>query len=183
MKPSGPDRTATSEADAAELQDRLLRGLSATDRRLRLRRGLAALTWLGPAACVWLLASWLLHLGLLELGATGEGAVAALWPSWAGGAVLLLLGLREVAALGRDLPAAARAVDRAGDLHDAVATALEMQHRLHDSHPDGRREGGDTAAAGGSRRASGPPRRHSVPDGRCAHRVPRRSSAGSRARR
>lgn len=144
MKPSGPDRTATSEADAAELQDRLLRGLSATDRRLRLRRGLAALTWFGPAACVWLLASWLLHLGLLELGATGEGAVAALWPSWAGGAVLLLLGLREVAALGRDLPAAARAVDRAGDLHDAVATALEMQHRLHDSHPDGRREGGDT---------------------------------------
>ena len=144
MKPSGPDRTATSEADAAELQDRLLRGLSATDRRLRLRRGLVALTWFGPAACVWLLASWLLQLGLLELGATGEGAVAALWPSWAGGAVLLLLGLREVAALGRDLPAAARAVDRAGDLHDAAATALEMQHRLDDSPADRQREGDGT---------------------------------------
>lgn len=140
MKPSDPDRTATAEADAAELQSRLLRGLSAIDRRLRLRRGLAALTWFAPAACLWLLASWLLELGLLELGAAGESAVA-LWPAWAGGAVLLLLGLREGAALGRDLPAAARAVDRTGDLHDAVATALEIQHRLDDSRADRRREG------------------------------------------
>jgi len=139
LKPSGPDRTATSEADAAELRSRLLRGLSATDRRLRLRRSLASLTWFAPAACLWLLASW-----LLELGAAGESTVAALWPSWAGGAVLLLLAVREVAALGRDLPAAARAVDRTGDLHDAVATALEMQQRLDDSRADRRRENDDT---------------------------------------
>ena len=144
MKPSGPDRTATSEADAAELQGRLLRDLSAIDRRLRLRRGLKALAWFAPAACLWLLASWLLGVGLLGLGATGESTAAALWPCWAGGAVLLLLALREGAALGRDLPAAARAVDRVGDLHDAVATALEMQHRLDDSRADRRREGDDT---------------------------------------
>ncbi|MDE2922616.1 MAG: hypothetical protein OYL92_11450 [Acidobacteriota bacterium] len=139
MKPSGPDPTATSEADAAGLQSRLLRGLSATDRRLRLRRGLKSLTWFAPAACLWLLASW-----LLALGATSEGGVAAHWPSWAGGAVLLLLALRETAALGRDLPAAARAVDRVGDLHDAVATALEMQHWLDDSRGDRQREGHGT---------------------------------------
>lgn len=144
MKPSGPDRTATSEADAAELQSRLLSGLSATDRRLRLRRGLKALTWFAPAACLWLLASWLLELGLLEAGAAGGSTVAALWPSWAGGAVLLLLALREAAALRRDLPAAARAVDRAGGLHDAVATALEMQRRLDDSRSDPRRDDGGT---------------------------------------
>ncbi len=122
MKPSG----------AEELRGRLLRGLRATDRRLRLRRGLKALTWFAPAACLWLLATWLLALG----AATGG---AALWPSWAGGAVLLLLALREAAALGRDLPAAARAVDRAGDLHDAAATALEMQQRLDDSRAEQRR--------------------------------------------
>lgn len=134
-----PSRTATSEADAAELQSRLLRGLSATDRRLRLRRSLAALTWFAPGACLWLLATW-----LLALGATGEGGLAALWPCWAGGAVLLLLAMREAAALGRDLPAAARAVDRTGDLHDAVATALEMQERLDHSRADRRREGDGT---------------------------------------
>ncbi len=139
MKPTGPDRTATSEADPAELRRRLLRALSATDRRLRLRRGLAALTWFAPAACLWLLASW-----LLALGAAGESTVATLWPSWAGGAVLLLLALREMAALGRDLPAAARAVDRTGDLHDAAATALEMQHRLDDPRADRRRENDGT---------------------------------------
>jgi len=141
LKPTGPDPTATSEADAAELQDRLLRGLSATDRRLRLRRGLKSLTWFAPAACLWLLASW-----LLALGATSEGGVAAHWPSWAGGAVLLLLALRETAALGRDLPAAARAVDREGDLHDAAATALEMQDQLGRSSDGGKggRTGGET---------------------------------------
>lgn len=144
MRPSTSDRTATSEADAAELRRRLLRGLSATDRRLRLRRALAALAWFAPAACLWLLASWLLELGLLALGAAGGSTVAALWPSWAGGAVLLLLALRETAALSRDLPAAARAVDRTGGLHDAVATALEMQHRLDDSRADRRREGDGT---------------------------------------
>lgn len=138
MKPSAAGRTAASEADAAELRGRLLRGLSATDRRLRLRRALKALTWFAPAACLWLLATWLLGLG------AASGGVAALWPAWAGGAVLLLLTLRETAALGRDLPAAARAVDRTGDLHDAVATALEMQHRLDDSRSDRRREGDGT---------------------------------------
>jgi len=139
LNPSGPDRTATSEADAAELQSRLLRGLSATDRRLRLRRSLAALIWFAPAACLWLFATW-----LLALGASGEGGLAALWPAWAGGGVLLLLALREAATLGRDLPAAARAVDRTGDLHDAVATALEMQHRLDGSRADRRRESDGT---------------------------------------
>lgn len=139
MKPSGPDRTAASEADAAELRRRLLRVLSATDRRLRLRRGLAALTWFAPAACLWLLASW-----LLALGADGGSTIAALWPSWAGAAVLLVLALREMAALGRDLPTAARAVDRTGDLHDAAATALEMQHRLDDSRADRPRENDGT---------------------------------------
>jgi hypothetical protein len=129
LKPSGAD----------ELRSRLLRGLSATDRRLRLRRGLKALTWFAPAACLWLLATW-----LLGLGAANGGGGAALWPSWAGGAILLLLGLREAAALGRDLPAAARAVDRAGDLHDAAATALEMQYRLDDSRTDRRRESDGT---------------------------------------
>ncbi len=141
MKPSGagrpiPERSDTAEAEAAELRARLLRGISATDRRLRLRRALKALTWLAPAACLWLLATW-----LLGLGAGAAGPVAALWPSWAGGAVLLLLFLREAAALGRDLPAAARALDRAGDLHDAAATALEMQRRM--GEPSGGRQGGN----------------------------------------
>lgn len=133
MRPSGTDRTPAAEADAAELRGRLLRGLKATDRRLRLNRALKTLTWFAPAACLWLLATW-----LLGLGAAG-GADAAFWPSWAGGAALLLLGLREAAALGRDLPAAARAVDRAGDLHDAAATALEMQQRLDHSRAERRR--------------------------------------------
>ena len=138
MRPSGTDRTTAAEADAAELRGRLLRGLKATDRRLRLNRALKTLTWFAPAACLWLLATWLLGLG------AAAGAAAAFWPSWAGGAVLLLLGLREAAALGRDLPAAARAIDRAGDLHDAAATALEMQYRLDDSPADRRREGDGT---------------------------------------
>ncbi len=73
-----------------------------------------------------------------------------LWPSWAGLAVLLLLALRQAAALGRDLPAAARAVDRAGSLHDTVATGLEMQRRLMPSSDDGRRDrGGGTGDASG----------------------------------
>ena len=138
MRPSGTDRTTAAEADAAELRGRLLRGLKTTDRRLRLNRALKTLTWFAPATCLWLLATW-----LLGLGAAG-GADAAFWPSWAGGAALLLLGLREAAALGRDLPAAARAVDRAGDLHDAAATALEMQYRLDDSRADRRRESDGT---------------------------------------
>ncbi|MDE2691922.1 MAG: hypothetical protein OXI49_15555 [Acidobacteriota bacterium] len=138
MRPSGTDRTTAAEADAAELRGRLLRGLKATDRRLRLNRALKTLTWFAPAACLWLLATW-----LLGLGAAG-GADTAFWPSWAGGAALLLLGLREAAALGRDLPAAARAVDRAGDLHDVAATALEMQYRLDDSRADRRRESDGT---------------------------------------
>lgn len=138
MRPSGTDRTTAAEADAAELRGRLLRGLKATDRRLRLNRALKTLTWFAPAACLWLLATW-----LLGLGAAG-GADATFWPSWAGGAALLLLGLREAVALGRDLPAAARAVDRAGDLHDAAATALEMQQRLDDSRADRRRESDGT---------------------------------------
>ena len=132
MKPSGadraiPERPDNAETEAAELRGRLLHGISATDRRLRLRRALKTLTWLAPAACLWLLATW-----LLALGAETGGLAAALWPSWAGAAVLLLLALREAAALGRDLPAAARALDRAGDLHDAAATALDMQRRMGD---------------------------------------------------
>ena len=129
----GADQATAAEAEAAELRARLLRGVSATDRRLRLRRALKALTWLGAGACLWLLATW-----LLVLGAGAAGPVAALWPSWAGGAVLVLLFLREAAALGRDLPAAARALDRAGDLHDAAATALEMQRRM--GEPGGGRQ-------------------------------------------
>ena len=138
MRPSGTDRAAAAEADAAELRGRLLRGLRAVDRRLRSRRALKALIWFAPAACLWLLATWLLGLGVASGG-------AALWPSWAGGAILLLLALRESAALGRDLPAAARAVDRAGGLHDAVATGLEMQERLGRSSRDaGGNAGGET---------------------------------------
>ena len=111
-----------------------MRDLRATDRRLRFCRALETLTWFAPATCLWLLASWLLGLG------AASGSAAALWPSWAGGAILLLLALREATALGRDLPAAARAVDRAGDLHDTVATGLEMQERLGPSRSDGRGE-------------------------------------------
>lgn len=108
----------------ADLRRELLRGLSAVDRRLRLHRALAALVWLVPASCLWLLSTW-----LLRAAAAADGNVAALWPSWAGGIVLVALVLREAASLGRDLPAAARAVDKAGELRDAVATALEMQGR------------------------------------------------------
>ncbi|MCY3970043.1 MAG: hypothetical protein OXG74_08920 [Acidobacteria bacterium] len=107
-----------------DLRRELLRGLSAVDRRLRLRRALAALVWLVPASCLWLLSTW-----LLRMAAGAESSAAALWPSWAGGIVLVALVLREAASLGRDLPASARAVDKAGDLRDAVATALEMQRR------------------------------------------------------
>ena len=123
MKPT--HAAIAGDGAATDLRRQLLRGLSAVDRRLRLRRALEALIWLAPAACLWLLSTW-----LLRLTAGADSIVAALWPSWAGGAVLLALILREAAALGRDLRAAARAVDRAGDLHDAVATALEMQNRL-----------------------------------------------------
>jgi len=113
---------AGQAADA--LRRKLLSGLAAVDRRLRLRRALAALVWLAPASCLWLLSTW-----LLRAAAGGDGSAEALWPSWAGGVVLLALLLREAASLGRDLPAAARAVDQAGDLRDAVATALEAEKR------------------------------------------------------
>lgn len=108
----------------ADLRRELLRGLHAVDRRLRLRRALAALVWLVPASCLWLLSTW-----LLRAAAGADGGAAALWPSWAGGIVLVALVLRETVSLRRDLPAAARAVDKAGDLQDAVTTALEMQGR------------------------------------------------------
>jgi len=121
---------AGQAADA--LRRKLLSGLAAVDRRLRLRRALAALVWLAPASCLWLLSTWLLH-----QAAGGDGSAAALWPSWAGGIVLLALLLREAASLRRDLPAAARAVDQAGDLRDAVATALETEKRLP-TGPEGR---------------------------------------------
>ena len=117
---------------AGALRRKMLSGLAAVDRRLRLRRAFAALVWLAPASCLWLLSTW-----LLRAAAGGEGSVAALWPSWAGGIVLLALLLREAASLGRDLPAAARAVDQAGDLRDAVATALETEKRLPTA-PEGR---------------------------------------------
>ncbi len=117
--------------DPTELRRRLLRGVAATDRRLRLHRALRSLTWLLPATCLWLLATRLLY-----LGASGPGD-PLLWPSWAGAAVLLLVAIREVAALGRDLPAAARLIDRAGDLRDAVATGLEMQAQLDHTRPAG----------------------------------------------
>lgn len=117
----------------ADLRRELLRGLSAIDRRLRLRRALAALVWLAPASCLWLLSTW-----LLRAAAGADGAAAALWPSWAGGIVLVALVLREAVSLGRDLPAAARAVDKAGDLRDAVATALEMQRRAGADGASGR---------------------------------------------
>lgn len=126
---------------ATHLRRRLLSGLSAVDRRLRLRRALAALVWLAPAASLWLLSTW-----LLRLSAGTDSVAAALWPSWAGGAVLLALIVREAIALGRDLGAAARAVDKAGDLHDAVATALEMQSRLA-AAPGGDREHEKTRGA------------------------------------
>lgn len=121
-----PTRTDSRLAERAvvDLRHQLLSALSAVDRRLRLRRALAALVWLVPASCLWLLSTW-----LLRMAAGADGSAAALWPSWAGGIVLLALVLREAASLGRDLPAAARAVDKAGDLLDAVATALEMQRR------------------------------------------------------
>ena len=113
-----------ADGATADLRREFLRGLAAVDRRLRLRRALAALVWLAPASCLWLLSTW-----LLRTAAGAEAGAAALWPSWAGGIVLLALVLREAASLGRDLPAAARAVDKAGGLQDAVATALEMQRR------------------------------------------------------
>ena len=121
---------AGQAADA--LRRKLLSGLAAVDRRLRLRRALAALVWLAPASCLWLLSTW-----LLRQAAGGDGSAAALWPSWAGGIVLLALLLREAASLRRDLPAAARAVDQAGDLRDAVATALETEKRVP-TGPEGR---------------------------------------------
>ena len=124
MNPPEADSPVAGQT-AADLRRDFLRGLSAVDRRLRLRRALAALAWLAPASCLWLLSTW-----LLRVSAGGDGSVAALWPSWAGGIVLFALLLREAVSLGRDLPAAARAVDQAGDLHDTVATALEMQKRL-----------------------------------------------------
>ena len=124
MSPPEADSPVAGQA-AADLRRDFLGRLAAVDRRRRLRRALAALVWLTPAACLWLLSTW-----LLNLSASGDGNVAALWPSWAGGIVLLALLVREAASLGRDLPAAARAVDQAGDLHDTVATALEMQKRL-----------------------------------------------------
>jgi len=117
----------------ADLRREFLRGLSAVDRRLRLRRALAALVWLVPASCLWLLSTW-----LLRMAAGAEGSAATLWPSWAGGIVLVALVLREAVSLGRDLPAAARAVDKAGDLRDAVATALEMQRRADPDAGSGR---------------------------------------------
>jgi hypothetical protein len=126
LSPPEVDSPAAGQA-AAGLRRDLLRGLAAVDRRLRFRRALAALVWLAPASCLWLLSTW-----LLRAAAGGDGSVAALWPSWAGGIVLLALLLREAVALVRDLPAAARAVDRAGELRDTVATALEMQKRLGD---------------------------------------------------
>ncbi len=122
----------------------LLRSLTAVDRRRRLQRVLRSLVWLAPAFSLWLLSAWLLS---AAGGAYGfdEGSVAALWPSWAGGIVLLALVLREAVSLLPDLPAAARAVDRAGDLHDTVATALEMQrHPNGKRHLDGKRPGADT---------------------------------------
>ena len=140
MSPPEADSPVAGQA-AAGLRRDFLRGLAAVDRRRRLRRALAALVWLAPASCLWLLSTW-----LLRVAAGGDGSVAALWPSWAGGIVLLALLLREAASLGRDLPAAARAVDRAGDLHDTVATALEMQKRL-DTRPDDRRRAKNTAEA------------------------------------
>lgn len=124
MSPPEVDSPAAGQAASGPRRD-LLRGLAAVDRRLRLRRALAALVWLAPASCLWLLSTW-----LLRAAAGGDDSVAALWPSWAGGTVLLGLVLREAISLARDLPAAARAVDRAGDLRDTVATALEMQKRL-----------------------------------------------------
>ena len=123
MSPSRAD-SPLADGATADLRREFLRGLAAVDRRLRLRRALAALVWLAPASCLWLLSTW-----LLRTAAGPDSSAAALWPSWAGGIVLLALVLREAVSLGRDLPAAARAVDRAGDLQDAVATALEMQRR------------------------------------------------------
>ena len=140
LSPPEADSPVPGQA-AADLRRDFLRGLAAVDRRLRLRRALAALVWLAPASCLWLLSTW-----LLRVAAGGDGSVAALWPSWAGGIVLLALLLREAASLGRNLPAAARAVDRAGDLHDTVATALEMQRRL-DTRPDDRRHARNDAEA------------------------------------
>ena len=140
MSPPEADSPVPGQA-AADLRRDFLRGLAAVDRRLRLRRALAALVWLAPASCLWLLSTW-----LLRVAAGGDGSVAALWPSWAGGIVLLALLLREAASLGRNLPAAARAVDQAGDLHDTVATALEMQRRL-DTRPDDRRHARNDAEA------------------------------------
>lgn len=140
MSPPEADPPLAGQA-AHGLRRDFLRRLAAVDRRLRLRRALAALVWLAPASCLWLLATW-----LLRVAAGGDSGVAALWPSWAGGIVLLALLLREAASLGRDLPAAARAVDQAGDLHDTVATALEMQKRLDlDADTDDRRQAEDDA--------------------------------------
>ncbi len=121
MSPPEADSPVAGQA-AAGLRSDFLRRLAAVDRRLRLRRALAAFVWLVPAICLWLLSTW-----LLNLAAGADGSAAALWPSWAGGIVLLALLLREAVSLGHNLPAAARAVDQAGDLHDTVATALEMQ--------------------------------------------------------
>lgn len=123
----------TPDAGSAPADPRsdLLRGLVAVDRRRRLRRALAALVWLAPATSLWLLSTW-----LLAAATDGDGRSALLWPSWAGGIVLLALVVREVISLGRDLPAAARAVDRAGDLRDTVATALEL-HDGRDPEPGG----------------------------------------------
>ncbi len=140
MSPPEADFPVAGQA-AAGLRRDFLRRLAAVDRRLRLRRALAALVWLAPASCLWLLSTW-----LLRLAAGGDGNVAALWPSWAGGIVLLALLVREAASLGRNLPAAARAVDQAGDLHDTVATALEMQKRLDAGAVDPRRAKNDAEA-------------------------------------
>ena len=140
MTPPEADFPVAGQA-AAGLRRDFLRRLAAVDRRLRLRRALAALVWLAPASCLWLLSTW-----LLRLAAGGDGNVAALWPSWAGGIVLLALLVREAASLGRNLPAAARAVDQAGDLHDTVATALEMQKRLDAGAVDRRRAKNDAEA-------------------------------------
>ncbi len=131
------------------LRGDFLHSLAAVDRRRRLQRVLRSLVWLAPAFSLWLLSAWLLSAAGGAYG-FGEGSVAALWPSWAGGIILLALVLREAVSLFPDLPAAARAVDRAGDLHDTVATALEMQkqemqgHLNGKRHLDGKRAGADT---------------------------------------
>ncbi len=128
MSPLAADPVAAERAAGDELRGALRRRLTSTDRRLRLLRLLETLVWLGPAASLWALSTWLLRLAAAD-GGVGFGA---LWPSWAGGVVLLALALRAVLAMGRDLPAAARALDDAGDLEDATTTALELGQRLDD---------------------------------------------------